>query len=73
MSGLSAIHALKKNIEVEIHESGKFPGGRCRSFYDTKLKTDIDNGNHLVFSANENFKEFCENYWNNKFIKGITT
>ena len=61
LSGLSAaIHALKKNIKVEIHESAKFPGGRCRSFYDTKLKIDIDNGNHLVFSANENFKEFCE-------------
>ena len=61
MSGLSAaVHASKKNIKVEIHESAKFPGGRCRSFYDTKLKTDIDNGNHLVFSANENFKEFCE-------------
>ena len=35
-------------------------GGRCRSFFEKKLGRKIDNGNHLVFSANTNFYELCK-------------
>ena len=49
---------LKKNINCEVYESSKIAGGRCRSFYDKQIKQEIDNGNHLVFSANKNFLEF---------------
>ena len=47
-------------MNVEIYESAKFPGGRCRSFYDKKTNIEIDNGNHLVFSANKYFKNLDE-------------
>ena len=35
-------------------------GGRCRSFFEKKIGYEIDNGNHLVFSANKNFYELCK-------------
>ena len=40
---------------------------RCRSFFDKQIELEIDNGNHLVFSANNNFLEFC------KTIGSLTT
>ncbi len=43
-----------------MFETSSMAGGRCRSFYDKKLGLKIDNGNHLVFSANNNFYELCE-------------
>ena len=61
VSGLSAaVHALKKDYTVNIFESSALAGGRCRSFYEKKLGFEIDNGNHLVFSANRNFYELCK-------------
>ena len=61
LSGLSAsIHSLNKNKVVNLYESSNVAGGRCRSFYEKKLNIEIDNGNHLVFSANTNFYELCK-------------
>lgn len=61
LAGLSAaVNAIKKNIHCEIYESSNIAGGRCRSFFDNQIKLDIDNGNHLVFSANKNFLDFCK-------------
>ena len=60
LSGLSAaIHAKVKRFNVKLFESSNLIGGRCRSFFEKKLGIEIDNGNHLVFSANENFYELC--------------
>ena len=59
-------------MNVEIYESAKFPGGRCRSFYDKKTNIEIDNGNHLVFSANKYFKNFCELIGSSKTLKIIS-
>ena len=60
LSGLSAsIHAIVKKFNVKLFESSNLIGGRCRSFFEKKLGIEIDNGNHLVFSANENFYELC--------------
>ena len=36
-------------------------------FFDKQIELEIDNGNHLVFSANNNFLEFC------KTIGSLTT
>ena len=73
LSGLSAaIHSQKKKMNVEIYESAKYPGGRCRSFYDKKTNIEIDNGNHLVFSANKYFKNFCELIGSSKTLKEIS-
>ena len=72
LSGLSgAINALKKKMNVEIYESAKFSGGRCRSFFDKKVNIEIDNGNHLVFSANENFIDFCKTIGTTNTLKEI--
>ena len=61
LSGLSAsIHAKVKRFNVKLFESSNLIGGRCRSFFEKKLGIEIDNGNHLVFSANENFYELCK-------------
>ncbi len=60
LAGLSAASwAIHRGRKVEIFETSSLAGGRCRSFYDKKLKTIIDNGNHLVFSANKNFYDLC--------------
>ena len=61
LAGLStAVNAIKKNIDCEVYESSKIAGGRCRSFFDKQINLEIDNGNHLVFSANKNFLDFCK-------------
>jgi len=60
LSGLSAsTHGVVKNFNIKLFESSNLVGGRCRSFFEKKLGIEIDNGNHLVFSANENFYELC--------------
>ena len=70
VSGLSsAVYAIKNNFNFEIFESSKFAGGRCRSFYDKKMGIEIDNGNHLVFSANENFLDFCKDIESKRTLK----
>ena len=53
------MHAVREKFNVNIFESSNLIGGRCRSFFEKKLNLEIDNGNHLVFSANENFYELC--------------
>ena len=61
LAGLSAsVHAVKRNYKVNVFESSNLIGGRCRSFFDKKIGHEIDNGNHLVFSANKNFYELCK-------------
>ncbi len=72
LAGLSAsLWALKKKIDVKIFESTSVAGGRCRSFYDKKMQIQIDNGNHIVLSANNNFYEFCEIVGSANSIKKI--
>ena len=61
IAGLSsACYAKKNNQNIEIFEGSTYAGGRCRSYYDKNLNIEIDNGNHLVLSANENFLDMCE-------------
>lgn len=53
MAGLAAATKLAEAGEqVELIEQSPRPGGRCRSYFDTKLNADIDNGNHLIMSGN---------------------
>ena len=61
LSGLSAsTHGVVKNFNIKLFESSNLVGGRCRSFFEKKLGIEIDNGNHLVFSANKNFYDLCK-------------
>lgn len=53
LAGLAAALALSKSgRSVCIHEAAPQAGGRCRSFHDATLGRRIDNGNHLLLSAN---------------------
>ncbi len=53
LAGLSAALALAEaGREVRLYEAGPACGGRARSYLDAKLGCRIDNGNHLLLSAN---------------------
>jgi squalene-associated FAD-dependent desaturase len=53
LAGLSAAVRLTECAQrVVVHEAAGFAGGRCRSYPDQTLGMVIDNGNHLVLSAN---------------------
>ena len=53
LAGLAAAIRLTEAGEtVAIHEAAGQAGGRCRSYHDPALDMEIDNGNHLLLSAN---------------------
>ena len=53
ISGLSAAVRLSNaNYQVHVHEATQQAGGRCRSYFDGATNLTIDNGNHLLLSAN---------------------
>jgi squalene-associated FAD-dependent desaturase len=59
LSGLScAVHLAKSGHRVTLYEAAGQAGGRCRSYFDAQLGVTIDNGNHLLFSANRAALEY---------------
>ncbi len=53
ISGLScAVRLTRGGRAVTLYEAAAQAGGRCRSYYDAKLERNIDNGNHMLLSAN---------------------
>ncbi|PJK31562.1 hydroxysqualene dehydroxylase HpnE [Minwuia thermotolerans] len=53
LAGLAAALSLSAaGRQVTIHETASRAGGRCRSYHDPFLDRVIDNGNHLMMSAN---------------------
>jgi len=53
LSGLSAgVRLANEGYVVHVHEATHYAGGRCRSYYDGATDMVIDNGNHLLLSAN---------------------
>lgn len=53
LAGLSAaVRLVERGQAVTLHEAAAQAGGRCRSFHDAKLDRLIDNGNHLMMTAN---------------------
>ena len=53
LAGLAcAVRLRRRHRQVTLYEAAARAGGRCRSFYDPTLDRIIDNGNHLLLSAN---------------------
>lgn len=53
LAGLAAAVRLAETADaIVIHEATAYAGGRCRSYFDQKTGMTIDNGNHLLLSAN---------------------
>ena len=48
----AAVRLVQAGRTVVVHELARFAGGRCRSLYEPVLDLTIDNGNHLLLSAN---------------------
>ena len=54
LAGLAAALSLSRTGRpVVLHEAAGHAGGRCRSYFDSRLGCRIDNGNHLLLSANK--------------------
>lgn len=59
LAGLAAALRLADGARtITIHESATQAGGRCRSYFDTTLGMEIDNGNHLLLSGNHAAGDF---------------
>jgi squalene-associated FAD-dependent desaturase len=53
LAGLAAaVRLSERRTNVRLHEAAGHAGGRCRSYHDAVLDMVIDNGNHLLLSAN---------------------
>jgi squalene-associated FAD-dependent desaturase len=61
LAGLScAVTLAEKGTAVALYEAAPQAGGRCRSYFDSTLGAVIDNGNHLLLSANHAALGFLE-------------
>ncbi len=61
LAGLSAaLELAEAGRPVTIYEAGPACGGRARSYEDRQLGCRLDNGNHLLLSANRTVFDFLD-------------
>lgn len=59
LAGLSAaVRLAGSGRRIVVHELARHAGGRCRSYFEPALGMDIDNGNHLLLSANQDALDY---------------
>lgn len=59
LAGLSAaVRLVDSKHRIVVHELARHAGGRCRSYYEPALGMTIDNGNHLLLSANQDALDY---------------
>ncbi|MDQ6966953.1 MAG: FAD-dependent oxidoreductase, partial [Mariprofundaceae bacterium] len=47
----AAIRLAQRGVEVDVFEAAPSPGGRTRSFFDSRIGQWVDNGPHLLSGA----------------------
>jgi squalene-associated FAD-dependent desaturase len=61
IAGLAcAVRLARQGRHVRLYEAAGQAGGRCRSYYDTRLERRIDNGNHILLTANKEALSYVE-------------
>ena len=61
IAGLAcAVRLAGQGRPVTLYEAAAQAGGRCRSYRDAKLDRRIDNGNHILLSANREALSYLE-------------
>src|SRR5689334_18472247 len=74
ISGLSAaVRLANANYRVHVHEATQQAGGRCRSYFDAATNLTIDNGNHLVLSANHHVLAYARMIGSEAGLVGLAT
>ncbi|MDX2144659.1 MAG: hydroxysqualene dehydroxylase HpnE [Rhodospirillaceae bacterium] len=59
IAGLAAaVACLQRGHEVSLYEAAPHLGGRCRSYYDSTLEAEVDNGTHAVLGNNHNLMRY---------------
>lgn len=74
LSGLAAAVGLaERGVIPIVYDAAGHAGGRCRSFYDKTLDRVIDNGNHLIMSANRHALGFLNRIGSKDALTGPPT
>ena len=61
LAGLAAAVKLAgRGAAIMLHEATDHAGGRCRSYFEPALDQVIDNGNHLLLSANRDALDYLQ-------------
>jgi len=61
IAGLAcAVRLARRGRRVRLYEAAGQAGGRCRSYYDSRLERTIDNGNHILLTANREALSYVE-------------
>ncbi len=61
VSGLAAaVELTRQGRAVTLYDAAGQAGGRCRSFHDETLGSEIDNGNHLLLSGNRSAMRYLD-------------
>jgi squalene-associated FAD-dependent desaturase len=71
LAGLSAaVSCVGSDREIVVHELARHAGGRCRSYFEPALGMTIDNGNHLLLSANDAALSFLKTIGSERRLAG---
>ena len=71
LAGLAAaVRLTSRGHQVTVYEGAGHAGGRCRSYFDDQLQRVIDNGNHLLMSANHEALSFLKTIGAEESLEG---
>ena len=71
LAGLAAaVSLVARGIATVVHEATDQAGGRCRSYDDAASGMRIDNGTHILLSANTAALGFLERIGATAFVTG---